>query len=535
MVLITGCSGLLGNYLIKKFVDTGSMVIGIDLVPPKIKIDSDRFKFIEMDLTDSASLTKFIQETDLTLVINAFGIKGSPIRAKESPVDFLYPSFKINTDIIHECYKKDIWLFFISSVGVYSPAEKFVEDDMWKSLPSEADWFPSWSKRTGELLLEAYAKQYNYKKWTIMRPANIFGEYDDFSGNGTVIASTIKKIFESNGTIDCWGDGSPVRDFVFAEDVAFAIHRLYNNQVNDVVNFGSGEEITIKTMIENLIEISGKDIKINWDPSKPNGDMRRQMDITKQEKYHILPNHKFKHALRRTYYYYISQFNNNDLNFNLRDFLDKGYYIGKTTDIIKDNGKFEEMIKKIKEQLPDMKGHYRYEYNLLNSGLEEYPHAIQFDEIEERDKFVKERDLFVIQKWGEYFLNPQDDFVKYFRGVVEEYIPKLYPDLKNNISHNDAITLYKDGDFITPHTDGMNAARYCVILIYLNNPSEYNDGGGRLIVGSNKEKTEYVNPTTENFVILDFTSNEVLHAVEPVKNGFERLTYINFIHNMKMI
>ena len=180
MVLITGCSGLLGNYLIKKFVDTGSIVYGVDLVPPKIEINSKKFKFIQMDLTNSQELTSLIRETDFSLVVNAFGIKGSPIKASEKPVDFLYPSFKINTDIIHECYKKDIWLIFISSVGVYSPAEKFVEDSVWKTLPSEADWFPSWSKRMGEILLEAYKVQYNYTKWSIIRPANIFGEYDDF-------------------------------------------------------------------------------------------------------------------------------------------------------------------------------------------------------------------------------------------------------------------------------------------------------------------------------------------------------------------
>ena len=119
--------------------------------------------------------------------------------------------------------------------------------------------------------------------------------------------------------------------------------------------------------------------------------------------------------------------------------------------------------------------------------------------------------------------------------VIEKYIPLIYPDLKNNMEHNHALTLYKNGDFITPHTDGMNPSRYCVVLVYLNESSEYNDGGGRLLVGTDRENTEYVDPIIENFVILDFTSNEVLHAVEEVKNNFERLTYINFISNKKML
>jgi dTDP-D-glucose 4,6-dehydratase len=70
------------------------------------------------------------------------------------------------------------------------------------------------------------------------------------------------------------------------------------------VNFGAGEEITIKSMIEELIKISGKDISINWDTTKPNGDMRRQMDTTKQKELVLLPKLGFKEALQKTYNFY---------------------------------------------------------------------------------------------------------------------------------------------------------------------------------------------------------------------------------------
>ena len=157
----------------------------------------------------------------------------------------------------------------------------------------------------GEILLEAYKIQIGYKSWSIIRPANIFGEYDDFSGNGTVIASTIKKVVEANGdSIEAWGDGSPIRDFVYAGDVADAILELYKREEHITVNFGAGEEITIKSMIETLIEISGKNLKIEWDTTKPNGDLRRQMDITKQSEIGLLPKLGFKKALELTYNYY---------------------------------------------------------------------------------------------------------------------------------------------------------------------------------------------------------------------------------------
>jgi len=306
-VLITGCSGLVGIHLVKKCLDKGYDVIGVDINYSSNLPISDKFTFYELDLTIEENIKNLFFYESPDVVFNCFGIKGSPIRAKEKPVDFLYPSFKINTEIINQCSKNNIWLIFVSSVGVYSPSEKFVEEDVWKSLPSESDWFPSWSKRMGEILLEAYKVQYGYDKWSIIRPANIFGEYDDFSGNGTVISSTIKKVYEATDSIEAWGDGSPIRDFVYAGDVADAIFRLYDDRIHTTINFGAGEEITIKQMIESLIKISKKPISINWDSSKPNGDLRRQMDITKQSQIGLLPVLGFEKALEITYDYYINK------------------------------------------------------------------------------------------------------------------------------------------------------------------------------------------------------------------------------------
>ena len=308
-VLITGCSGLVGIHLVKKCLTAGYEVVGVDMKYSDNLPTSERFTFYEMDLTieDNVKNLFFYETPDV--VFNCFGIKGSPLRAKENPVDFLYPSFKINTEIINQCAKNNIWLIFVSSVGVYAPAETFVEDTVWKTLPSEADWFPSWSKRMGEVLLEAYKVQYNYTNWAIIRPANIFGEYDNFDGNGTVIATQCKKVFEAENEIEAWGDGTPIRDFVYAGDVANAILSLYERKIHTTINFGAGEEITIKSMIEQLIKISGKDIEIKWDTTKPNGDMRRQMDTTKQKEIGLLPVLGFNEALKLTYESYITRQN----------------------------------------------------------------------------------------------------------------------------------------------------------------------------------------------------------------------------------
>ena len=303
-VLITGCSGLVGTFLVKKCLQQGFKVVGIDIKKSENLPISENFKFYQADLTENKVLSNIFTVEKPNTVFNLFGIKGSPLKAKLQPVDFLRPSLIVNTELIDLCATNNTWLVFVSSVGVYAPAEKFTEDTVWRTLPGEADWFPSWSKRIGELYLEAYKTQTGYNNWAIIRPANIFGEFDDFSGNGTVISTMCKKIYEAQKTVEVWGDGSPIRDFVYAEDVANAILKLYLRKENVIINFGSGEEITIKSLVETLIKISGKDLSIIWDTTKPNGDLRRQMDITKQKELDLLPEIRFKRALKITYEYY---------------------------------------------------------------------------------------------------------------------------------------------------------------------------------------------------------------------------------------
>jgi len=303
-ILVTGSSGLVGTHLVHKLIEKGYYVVGVDLKRPDYEIDPKKFNFIQVDLTDSKIVETLFERVKPDGVINAFGIKGSPMRAKENPLDFLEPSIKANINIIEQSYVHHCWLVFMSSVGVYEPAEEFVEDTVWKTLPSPNDWFPSWSKRIPELYLEAYKVQHNWKEWTIVRPANIFGEYDNFGDGATVIGATCRKVYESNGEIEAWGDGTPTRDFIYAGDVADGCIKCLEDKLHITTNLGSGEEIPIKRMIETIIDISGKELNINWDTSKPNGDLRRRMSTIIQEQYGLLPKLGFTEGLKRTYKYY---------------------------------------------------------------------------------------------------------------------------------------------------------------------------------------------------------------------------------------
>lgn len=303
-ILVTGCSGLVGTHVVHKLLEKNYKVIGVDIRKSEYLPLNPNFEFIPLDLRESDLVEALFDEFEFVGVINSFGIKGSPIRAKEKPLDFLEPSIKVNTNIIENSHKHNSWLVFMSSVGVYEPAEEFIEDTVWNTLPSPNDWFPSWSKRIPELYLEAHKVQHGYDRWTIVRPANIFGEYDNFGEGATVIGATCRKVYESDGEIEAWGDGTPTRDFIYAGDVADGCIKCFEDELHITTNLGSGEEISIKRMIETVARVSGKNINIKWDTTKPNGDMRRRMSTKIQEQYGLLPKLGFEEGIKETYKYY---------------------------------------------------------------------------------------------------------------------------------------------------------------------------------------------------------------------------------------
>ena len=141
----------------------------------------------------------------------------------------------------------------------------------------------------GELQAEAYSIQYGWNKVSIVRPANIFGKYDNFNPvNSMVIPSLIRKAQE-NEVLEVWGNGSSVRDFIFADDVADAMLQSVEKQITEPINLGSGMGFTIKDLVEVVVKHSGKDLPIKWLTDKPNGDAIRIMSTERAQKYGITP------------------------------------------------------------------------------------------------------------------------------------------------------------------------------------------------------------------------------------------------------
>lgn len=225
---------------------------------------------------------------------------------------------------------------------------------------------------------------------------------------------------------------------------------------------------------------------------------------------------------------------------NIQDYLESGYYIGKTNEIIKEMETFEKIAEEVREHGKDYNSRfrkgYKYRFQYPQSDEENKRHWVtSLHEIEERQNHIKKNNYRIIQKWWEK--GGGGDFEKhtsFFRDTLNSFLPKIYPDLQNNIKHHDAFTIYDNGDFIKRHSDGRSPERYCVVLIYLSDKKDYIDGGGHLVVGRTENELEKVEPVIDNFVIMDFLNHDIIHEVEPVKNDFHRFTYLSFVYNEEL-
>ena len=286
-VLVTGGNGMIGRALVELLYDTTSANIMVADLP-------------NVDLRDRKDCKAVCEGQDV--VFHLAGIKGSPIRCMESPASFSVPMIQFNANMIEAAYNADVeWFLYTSSVGVYHPTEVFVEDDVWKTFPSENDWYPGWAKRVGEMNVQAYTKEYNWNKCSIVRPANVYGPNDNFNDGSTVIASLIKKAFK-NDVLEVWGDGSPIRDFIYSEDVARGMIHMVENEVTEPVNLASGTGVTIKDLAFMICEYFN--VGLSFDESKPNGDMKRILSTERAESYGFKPQVSLDEGIHRTINWY---------------------------------------------------------------------------------------------------------------------------------------------------------------------------------------------------------------------------------------
>lgn len=302
-ILITGGSGFLGKYLIENLKKKGCK----DLFYPT----SD-----EYDLRKIEDIKSLFKDISPEIVIHLAAVVGGIGANRENPGKFFYDNIKMGIELIEQSRLFNVEKFV--AIGTTCSYPKlapvpFKEADLWKGYPEETNAPYALAKKMMLVQLQAYREQYNFNGIFLLL-VNLYGPGDNFDpASGHVIPALIKKCYEAvknnSSEISVWGTGKATREFLYAADCAEAIALATEKyDKTDPVNIGSGFEIAIKdlvVMICNLMNFKGK---IHWDSSKPDGQPRRSVDISKaKSEFGFSAQTNFEIGLKKTIDRYIKE------------------------------------------------------------------------------------------------------------------------------------------------------------------------------------------------------------------------------------
>ena len=300
-VLVTGSSGMIAQPLIDMLVEQRAEVICSDVREPQTP---NLGYFVQADITYKNVCERLCKDMDV--ILHLAGKKGSPIMCKTKPATFFMPMLQFNTNMIETAMKEDVdWFLYTSSVGVYAQSDEFREDDMISTMPSKNDWYAGWAKRMGEMALEACKIEHGWDKWSIVRPSNVYGPETVHNANDSmVVTSLIKRALSGENPLVVWGTGMPLRDFIHRRDIARGMMFAVENQIREPINLGSGNQVTIKELVE--IIVSNLDVKpdIIWDSSKPDGDRVRLTSMERAKSYGFKPIVSLEEGIKETMDWY---------------------------------------------------------------------------------------------------------------------------------------------------------------------------------------------------------------------------------------
>jgi GDP-L-fucose synthase len=311
-VLVTGGSGMIGRQLVNLLIEKDAKVYVADLNEP-LNMPKN-INFIKVDLKDFSSCKNICKGMDF--VFNLVGIKTSPKICMEKPASIIGPMLQFNTNMLEAAMSSNIeWYLYTSSVGVYQPAPILKEDDVENTVPSRNDWFGGWAKRIGEMQIQAYEIQNQVSNCSIVRPANVYGPYDNFDTNNAMVIPSLIRKAEENEILSVWGDGSPVRDFIYAKDVARGMIFAVENKISKPLNLGSGNGISIKEIAETVAAYFKKSIE--WDVTKPSGDPVRILDMTRANSFGYQTETNIQSGIIDTIEWYLANKDIIDLRYNV--------------------------------------------------------------------------------------------------------------------------------------------------------------------------------------------------------------------------
>jgi GDP-L-fucose synthase len=296
-VLVTGGNGFLGRCVVARLQAKGATT-----VTPRST---------EADLRDAAACTRVVQGVDA--IIHLAAKVGGIGLNREKPGELFYDNILMGVNLLEAArvagVKKVVTAGTICAYPKFTPVP-FKEEALWDGYPEETNAPYGVAKKALLVMSEAYRQQYGMNA-TFVLPVNLYGPGDNFDpASSHVIPALVKKIHDAKALglsrLVCWGDGSPTREFLYVDDAADGlVAALEKLETSDPVNLGSSEEISIKALVELIARLMSYDGAIEWDASKPNGQPRRKLDVSRAER--LLGWHAqvgFEEGLRRTIDWY---------------------------------------------------------------------------------------------------------------------------------------------------------------------------------------------------------------------------------------
>ncbi len=304
-VLVTGGGGFIGSHLVERLVEAGARVRVAQRSYPSQNLAAvlDKIEFVPADLSRLEECLTAIK--GMEIVFDLAARVGGVQYNINHPGTMFFTNSILALNMLEAARREGVDRFMCaSSTCVYSPATRVpnFEADGFKDNPDESNIGYGWAKRVAELGAKFYAREFGMKI-AIVRPANIYGPRDNFDWETFhVIPALIRRVFESTGSVAVWGSGQQTRSFIYVKDAVHAMMlALEKYAVVDPINIGTEEEVTIKELIELIIRLSGKDLTVKFDTSKPEGQTRKAADITKiREKLGWKPSYTLEEGLKET-------------------------------------------------------------------------------------------------------------------------------------------------------------------------------------------------------------------------------------------
>jgi len=246
----------------------------------------------EINLVNQAEVNEWMNAVKPDAIVLAAAKVGGIQANNNFPVDFLYENLMIEANIIHAAHLNNVErLLFLGSSCIYPRlADQPIKENSLLSgaLEPTNEWYAI-AKITGIKLIQAYRKQYGYD-WISAMPTNLYGPGDNYDLNSShVLPALLRKFHEAkiskNSEVMVWGSGKPLREFMHCDDLAGALLFLLKNYSDyEHINVGSGNEVSIRELVEVIAKVVGYDAKIIWDEQKPDGTPRKLMDSTKLQR-----------------------------------------------------------------------------------------------------------------------------------------------------------------------------------------------------------------------------------------------------------